>query len=427
VVNSKYQSLPATILKQGLRLAGICCCVAILSSPATYSRAGEKIDPAKVYQVVYEANLDPVTGQAHASLTLTQPRQLIRSLSFRMSTERYRNIRSTAPLEIQGDQVTWIPGENGGALLFDFVIDHERANGASDARITEDWALLKLDNLFPGATTRSIKGATSQTSLQLAAPKGWAIETPYGRGFDRTLNINNPHRRFDQPRGWILSGKIGVRREKIDGQHLSVASPLGTDFRANDLLAFLRWTLPSLVEIFPDRSKRLLIVSGSEDMWRGGLSGRSSLYMHGDRPLISGNRTSPLLHELFHVASGLRAKSGADWIVEGLAEYYSLTLLFRSGGISEYRYHKSFEKLALWSAGTLCEATDRSRGKNTAVAAGVMRALDNEIRTASNGKASLDTLVQSLAQTNQTITNAGFRSAAKQLTDGTVRALSNCP
>ena len=43
---------------------------------------------------------------------------------------------------------------------------------------------------------------------------------------------------------------------------------------------------------------RLLIVSAGDPMWRGGLSGPSSMFLHSDRPLISENRTSTLLHEL---------------------------------------------------------------------------------------------------------------------------------
>ena len=218
-----------------------------------------------------------------------------------------------------------------------------------------------------------------------------------------------------------------MRREKIGERHISIASPKGNKLRANDMLAFLRWTLPSLIDIFPEFPKRILIVSGAEDMWRGGLSGRASLYIHPDRPLISGNRTSSLLHELFHVASGLRAKTDADWIVEGLAEYYSLTLLKRANGISDFRYNKSFDALARWSESTPCVATDRSQGKQTARTAVVMRALDKEIRSKSNDEASLDTLVQNLVYANRSITNSGFRSAAEQLTNGPVRALAECP
>ena len=186
--------------------------------------------------------------------------------------------------------------------------------------------------------------------------------------------------------------------------------------------------MPSLVEVFPDFPQRLLIVSGSDDMWRGGLSGVGSLYLHRARPLISGNRTSPMLHELFHVASGLHGTAGADWIVEGLAEYYSLELLLRAGGISERRYNESFDILAQWSAGTQCAATDRSQGKQTARAALVMRALDTEIRAASRRQGVAGYAgAEAGAANNRSVTNADFRAAAEKLIKGPAKALAGCP
>ncbi|MEZ5504358.1 MAG: hypothetical protein R3E50_17485, partial [Halioglobus sp.] len=274
---------------------------------------------------------------------------------------------------------------------------------------------------------RAVKGATSSATLKLSAPKGWAIETPYGRGVGQVLDVSNPQRRFDRPLGWMIAGKLGVRRDTVGERIVSVASPLGSELRSNDVLAFVRWTLPSLLDIFPAFPERLLIVSGPPEMWRGGLSGVGSLYLHGDRPLISGNRTSPMLHELFHVASRLHGRDGADWIVEGLAEYYSLKLLQRAGGISERRYNEAFATLAQWSGDTPCVATDYSQGKQTARAVLVMRSLDSEIQAGTHEKSSLDTVVRMLVHANKPVTNADFRAAATQLLQEVPRALADCP
>jgi hypothetical protein len=391
------------------------------------ANAQEDVDPTSVYRVVYGATLDPKTGLANVSVTIKQPRRLVRSLEFVMPSKRYLNIRATSDIEVDGDRITWHPEKKGGVLKFDFVIANKRSNGGEDSRIEDTWALLKLDKLFPPAHARVVKGASSKATLKLVAPKGWAIETPYGRGAGRVLEVTDPDRMFDRPAGWLLAGKLGVRRDNVGERIISVASPLGSNPRANDVLTFVHWTMPSLVEVFPDFPQRLLIVSGSQDMWRGGLSGRGSLYLHPTRPLVSGNRTSPMLHELVHIASRLYGKAGADWIVEGLAEYYSLELLLRSGGISQRRYNESFDTLEQWSAGVQCAATDRSQGKQTARAALVMRALDTEIRAASKGKASLDTLVQKLVSNGRSVSNADFRAAAMKLTKGPAKALAGCP
>jgi hypothetical protein len=419
---------PARYFRCGVRgLKRYLLVIALVCATGTAAHAREGTDTPKAYAIVYGATLDPDSGHAHVTIKLTQPRQLVRSIAFSMPSDRYLNIGPKSRVEIVGDKVTWRPLKKGSEFEFDFVVDHRRKNGDADARMTDTWALLKLDHLFPPARARVVKGAYANASLKLKAPKGWAIETPYGRAAGTELDASNPDRRHDRPLGWLIAGKLGVRRDTVEDRIISVASPLGSGLQANDVLSFILWTMPSLLEIFPDYPDRLLIVSGSNDMWRGGLSGVGSLYLHPDRPLISGNRTSPMLHEMFHVASRLHGKDGGDWIVEGLAEYYSLTLLLRSGGISERRYDEAFDSLARWSAKTACTATDRSQGQLTARAALVMRSLDREIREKSGGDASLDTLVQLLVKANKSVTNGDFRAAAESLIDGPAAALSECP
>ena len=200
------------------------------------------------------------------------------------------------------------------------------------------------------------------------------------RPTDRALVVDDPSTHFDRPKGWLIAGVLALRRDVIADRAVAVASPEGAGLRSNDILAFVRWTLPSLVQVFPEFPPRLLIVSGPDTMWRGGLSGARSLYLHADRPLISQNGTSTPLHEMVHVASGLHGTGGADWIVEGLAEYYSVELLRRSNTISQKRFDQSIDTLAQWSAGTKCVATDHSEGTRTAQAVLVMHALDHEIR-----------------------------------------------
>lgn len=407
--------------------ASLVICAALVAGSPFEAGAKDAVDPDKVYQVVYRAELDPKSGLAHASVTIDQPRRLVRGVELHMPRDRYQNIRPASQVEINGDQVIWRPLKKGSTLRYDFIIDHKRDNGLADARITATWALLKLDHLFPRASARVVKGATSEATMKLTAPEGWGVETPYGRGAGEVMDVSNPHRLFDRPLGWLIAGKLGSRSDQLGERVVRVASPLGTGIKANDIVAFLLWTMPPLIEVLPNFPNYLLVVSGSEDMWRGGLSGVNSLYVHPDRPMISGNRTSTMVHELFHVGSGLHGTGGADWIIEGLAEYYGLAVLFRSGGISEYRYNEAFDDLARWSADVKCEATDRSQGKRNAHAALVMRALDNEIRDATGNKKSLDDVVRALVHADRSVTNADFRAAVTGMIGNPARALASCP
>jgi len=380
-----------------------------------------------VYQIVYGAKLDPTNRRADVRIAVRQPRQLLRRVEFIAPRDRYLDVRGQGKIEITPQTIVWLPPADGGVLHFQYRIDRTRDNGVQDARITESWALLKLDHLFPAATVRVVKGVRSEATLRLQAPAGWSIETPYGSAVGRLRSVDDPKQRFNRPRGWLLAGKLTVRRDLIDDRRVVVASPEGTGFRSNDVLAFIRWTLPSLVRVFPNVPNRLLIVGAPQDMWRGGLSGSGSIYLHGDRPLISQNGTSTLLHELVHVVSGLHGTGGADWIVEGLAEYYSLASLRRSNTISERRFESSFMALAQWSGAAKCVATDRSAGQQTARAVLVMRALDREIRGATHEKKSLDDLVRILTGADKPVTNATFRAGAVLLIGGPATALAGCP
>ena len=149
-------------------------------------------------------------------------------------------------------------------------------------------------------------------------------------------------------------------------------------------------------------------------MWRGGLSGTRSLFMHADRPLISGNRTSSMLHELVHVATGIRGDKESDWIVEGIAEYYSLETLRRTGGISQRRYDEALVELADWGEESPNLLVKRSSGPITARAVVVLHEVDQEIQKSSGGKRSLDDVVKALAKERCKVTLDKFRSMAEE-------------
>jgi len=198
-------------------------------------------------------------------------------------------------------------------------------------------------------------------------------------------------------------GEIGVRRETIAGTRVAVVAPEGQGVRRMDMLALLNWTLPELNAVLPDSLPRLTIVSAGDPMWRGGLSAPASMFIHANRPLISENATSTLVHEVFHVSLGVTASNGYDWIVEGLAEYYSLDLLQRGGAITARRYQRAFERQTQWAedANQLCG--DRSSGAITALAVVTFRQLDQEIRRKSASKLSLDNVVAELANSHSRV------------------------
>ena len=180
------------------------------------------------------------------------------------------------------------------------------------------------------------------------------------------------------------------------------------------MLALLNWTLPELVAILPDALPRLTIVAAGDPMWRGGLSGPGSFFIHADRPLISENATSALLHEVMHTALGLRPLPGYDWIVEGLAEYYSIELLRRGRAITPARASSAFAEQAAWGkeAESLC--AEHSTAATTALAVSLFAALDREIAATTGGESGLDQLLPGIVGSNVDLES--LTAAAEQLT-----------
>ena len=150
-------------------------------------------------------------------------------------------------------------------------------------------------------------------------------------------------------------------------------------------------------------------------MWRGGLSGPNSLFIHADIPLISNDGTSPLLHELVHAVIGSRSGDGGDWIVEGLAEYYSIELLRRSRTISRRRYQKILARLAEKGRGVVSLEVEQATGPVMARADSVLHELDDEIRKRSSDTRSLDDVVSAIVQRDVTLTTASFRAIAESV------------
>lgn len=318
------------------------------------------------FQLNYVVQLDPASGTAAVTLHLDQPRDLLRKLDFNAPASRFSGFEGDGALRVDAERVLWEPPARGGALRYRVRVDSRRGD-IFEAKLTPAWGLFRLDDLFPPAVTRALAGTRSEATLRFSGPRGWSFETPYGPSNVDIHHITSD-RLLPRPTGWALAGEIGVRRDSIADRAVAVAAPIGEGFRRQDTLAFLRWTLPAVVEVFPGFPGRLLIVSGSRDMWRGGLSGPSSIYLHTDRPLISGNGTSALIHELVHVAVASVKSESDDWLVEGLAEYYSLEILRRTGGISEQRFHDALDMLSDWSARDGGRLANPSTGSDTAYA-----------------------------------------------------------
>ena len=389
-----------------------------------------KADQERVYAIDYSITPDIPNSGAFVKLKLFQTRRLLRELHMPFDETTLSHIDGDGQITIDDGRIRWVPPADGGELRWFARINHLRDNDTYDAYIDDSFALFRAEDVIPPTATRTLKGAVSKTRLMFDLPVGWSAVTEYFRR-SNAFNIVNPDRRFDRPTGWIVLGKLGVRHETVAGVRVVVAAPVGHEVRRLDILAMLNWTLPDIVHLLPDFPRRLTVISAGEPMWRGALSAPGSFYVHADRPLISENGTSTIMHEAIHIGLGAGAVDGADWIIEGLAEYYGLEILRRSGTISEKRYRSASSELARWGkkAESLC--TDPSTGAVTARALTLFARLDNEISEKSAGDYDLDDVARRIADSRSKITAQRLREIAAELAGGdsevlSDKALNNC-
>lgn len=386
---------------------------------------------ARDYDAHYSVKVIAGQSSVEVMLEIRQSRRQLRELTFTFLPDALSDFSADGELLVENGTLRWSPPATGGKLRWHVQVAHRRGNDGYDAWLGPAWGIFRAEDIIPRAKTRALKGSKSKTTLSLDLPTGWSSVTEYSSISD-PIKVTRSDRRFDQPTGWIAVGDIGVRREKIAGVRVAVAGPQGHAVRRMDMLALLNWTLPELVALLPRPLPRLTIVSAGEPMWRGGLSAPASLYVHADRPLISENATSTLMHEVVHTALSIRTDEGTDWIAEGLAEYYSLELLKRGGAISARRYGIAIADQADWArqAKFLCGAA--SSGATTALAVTVLHALNKEISDKTGSASNLDQLLVRVLESRDSIDVAKLQAFAADIIGAAsdvlhIERLPGCP
>ncbi len=377
-------------------------CLVILMLIGANAMAVDGAQPAQAYELKYQVKFDPKEQGALVMISVDKG-ELLKHLRFDNTRGVYSNIHANGKLTTKDKQVIWDLPSGASQLSFFAKLTHERNPGKYDALMTKDWAIFRGDDLIPPVfvDTGEVMGSYSNATMEVVLPEGWDnIETGWPRKKDNIFVIDNPERRFDRPTGWMIAGKIGTRRATVSKTAIAVSAPKGENFQRMDSLTFFNFVWPEVYGAFKKTPKKLLVVGAGDPMWRGGLSASNSLFLHADRPLVSENGTSPLLHELTHmvtrISGATTADTNDDWIAEGLAEFYSFELLYRADGMTKSRRNKIIKSLANWGAEVKHLRKSKSTGPVTARAVVLLDELDKEIRKRSNNQYDIDDVVQDL-------------------------------
>lgn len=391
----------------------------------TISAGSSQAADSLAYRLTYTVELQPEQERAFVTLEVDKS-ELLRRIEFDTKPEVHANIKATGDITLKDGRAIWVLPAEKAKLSYYVNITHMRDPGKFDALINKDWAIFRGDDIIPAMFSDFEDGAYSQVTLTFKLPKNWSIETGWPRKKGNTFRIDNPDRRFDRPTGWMIAGKLGTRRTKIGNTSIAVSAPKGSSLRRMDALTFLSFVWPQVQNAFGETPDKLLIVGEGDPMWRGGLSASNSLFLHSDRPMVSENGTSPIIHELVHMMtriSGVKSETATDdWIAEGIAEFYSIELLYRAKGLTSERRSQIMKRLEKWSKDVKNLRAGRSHGAITARAVVLLDDLDKEIRIRSKYKYTLDDVTRKLIAKRK-VSLDDLRQATEELIGSGVKSL----
>lgn len=358
---------------------------------------------------------------------ITVPGRLwLKRAEFDLSDHQISELEYSGEFTRGDSSAVWRPEKtkDGAYLKYRVKINNIRSSGSYDAYISKDWALLRGEDLIPPVSIVKRKGADVGVTMTFSKPKHWAgVNTGWERLEDQSFAIVNPRYTFPRPAGWIIAGDLGTRHEQLGRTQISISAPKGHDFKQMEMLTFINMVWPHLAAAIDINTPKILITGAGEPMWRGGLSGPNSLYIHTGRPLVSENGTSTIIHELFHVVGDIDSAKHGDWIIEGLAEFYSVEVLYRAGGMTAERRTWVFDSLRDWSKDVETLLVDQSKGPVTARATVLFDELDAEIKTRSGGEHCLDHLLKKI-QGQKSLNAQVLRDAYRELMGEPSKVLS---
>ena len=407
-----------------------CYWLSILMLIGSHVVADDKTQQLLAYELAYKVVFDSSKQGALVTIAVDKG-ELLKHLRFDNDQAIYSDIHANGKLTFKDKRVMWDLPQGRSQLSFFVTLTNERDPGKYDALVTKDWAIFRGDDLIPPVyiDTGEVMGSYSNATMEVVLPEGWdSIETGWPRKKGNIFSINNPDRRFDRPTGWMIAGKVGTRRATVSKTSIAVSAPKGESFKRMDALTFFNFVWPEVHSAFKKTPKKLLVAGAGDPMWRGGLSASNSLFLHADRPLVSENGTSPLLHELTHMVTRISGVSTAstndDWIAEGLAEFYSFELLYRANGMTKSRRNKIIKNLSKWGAEVKHLRKSKSTGPVTARAVVLLDELDKEIRKRSGNKYSIDDAVRDLMETRK-VSLDDLRKSVEKLIGPKIEALGS--
>lgn len=276
-------------------------------------------------------------GLVHVEVRLQGMRCAITEFSFATSTAsgEAANVSSVPGVD------TPLRLSDGG---FSFEVDSDEEAFAYDMRVTEpafrpgeylayagpDFALFKAESLqltFRYSYYDAVP-FVNETTVRFDLPAGWRSAAPWERiGADAYRLADDSV----QPRGYVVAGRILHEESRAVGGKTLQYVRLGEPGAYEDgMWSYIEKATPYYGAVYGDGvGDRVLLVNAPDPMFRGGLGGTDSFFVHERVDL----RT--VAHEYAHVYqlfATIETPPGSSlWLHEGDAEYHSALSLAAAG------------------------------------------------------------------------------------------------
>lgn len=374
---------------------------------------------ARTVDVAYHVKFLPAQDSALVTIQLADG-AAVPNLVFNFEhAERYSEFNAQGAWQLEDNRGIWQPTEGKASLSYQVKISQQDKKRFSE-KITPDWLLMQGDSLVPPTDIVILPKVHLVSRVQFELPKEWrSIETAWKRVGPNTFRIDDVQTGFDRPTGWIIAGKLGSRRDKLGETEVTVAAPLAQHVRRMDMLTLMNYIWPQLQAAFPRDPQKLLVVSAGDEMQKQAQGLAQSFYVSGQEALVSENGASDLIKELVLAFTQFSSAEDEQWIGQGMAYYYSLELLLRSGGITLDRYTQTLEK---WKADS--KATSHLRGElneDKLLRAAVFFAqLDKDIRARTKNEFTLDNVARGLMRLDN-VSLADVRDISENIIKGRLK------
>lgn len=365
--------------------------------------------------LVVVSERDPTTARVRWKLSGIDE---IASLRLDLRGIRIEEVSGTGRIEQHRDELRWVPGAPYAHLEYRVPLRRRRApNRGYDSYAAPGWVVTRFKMLFPRvrvSVNRDIEPHPApRCRVVFLLPRGWTAYTAMEEVSPGTFRPPPSGRLLDLPKGWLALGEnLRVDSRQIGPTRVTVVRVPGSSWNSQGMLDLYSRILPELESLLGRTPQRLLVVSAPDPMWHGGISGRDSFFVHGDRPLRTPDRTSPPVHELFHVLAPFRPARDGLWITEGLAEYYSLALPHRLGWIDDQEFERGLRLFARYGEWNVDLTTRRTLAVTNNSAPLVLHAIDRALRKRAGG--SLDDVVRRLARAGAAVSTASFLEAVNR-------------